>query len=71
MSDEPERDDRAELEEHERWLSLDEVAERLRVDPETVRHWFADGHLPADSGDVAGEPRIRAADLETYLLEQR
>ncbi len=71
MVDEKGRDERESAGAQDRWLSVDQVAERLRLDAETVRQWFADGHLPADSCDADGQPRIRPADLETYLLEQR
>ncbi len=71
MAEEMGRDDRESGGEQERWLSVDQVAERLRVDEETVRQWFADGHLPGDSCGADGQPRIRPSDLEAYLLEQR
>ncbi len=71
MSVEPDRDDRGVVAEQAGWLSVDQVAERLRVDAETVRQWFADGHLPGESCDATGQPRIRPADLEAYLLGQR
>ena len=71
MAEETGRDDRESGNEQERWLSVDQVAERLRVDEDTVRQWFADGHLPGDSRGPDGQPRIRSSDLEAYLLEQR
>ena len=71
MVDEPGPDEREAVAEQGRWLSVPQVAERLRLDEETVRRWFAEGHLPADSCDADGQPRIRPADLDAYLLEQR
>ena len=71
MGDELGHDVRESAREQEQWLSVDQVAARLRVDVDTVRQWFDDGHLPADSCDATGQPRIRPADLEAYLLEQR
>lgn len=55
----------------EGWLTTDEVAQRLRVDADTVRSWTREGHLPAPVSDPPGAPRLRSSDLEEFLLEQR
>ena len=55
----------------ERWLTTDEVAQRLRIDADTVRSWLREGRLPAPESGPPGAPRFRTSDLEDFLLEQR
>ena len=64
-------EDRRRLADEDRWLTVDEVAERLRVDGATVREWVASGRLPAGAGGDSDRPRIRLSELEAFLLEQR
>jgi excisionase family DNA binding protein len=45
-------------------LTVEEVAEQLRVNPETVRTWIRTGELNAV--DVGGKYRIYPADLEDF-----
>ena len=71
MPSELDADDRRRLTDDDRWLSLEQVAERLRVDAETVRAWYNEGRLPSGSTDERGEPLVRLSDLESFLLEQR
>ena len=71
MADELDADDRRRLTDEDRWLSLQEVAERLRVDAETVLTWHKEGRLPSASTEDDGAPRVRLSDLEGFLLEQR
>jgi excisionase family DNA binding protein len=50
------------------YLTVDEVAARLRVAPKTVRRWCASGQLKASR---AGRPwRIKPADLEAFMQVQ-
>jgi excisionase family DNA binding protein len=47
-------------------LTVEEVAERFRVNPQTVRRWIRRGLLPA--AKVGGkEWRLRAEDVEAQL----
>lgn len=46
-------------------LTLDEVAEELRVTTKTVRNWIGKGHLPAIR--VGGVIRVRRSDLVDLL----
>ena len=71
MVDELDREDRQRLTEEERWLSVDEVAGRLRVDADTVQAWLREGRLPGEDDQTSGGPRVRSTDLEEFLLGQR
>jgi excisionase family DNA binding protein len=52
------------------YLTVAEVAERLKVYPGTVKRWLRDGKLAGVSlGDRAGW-RIAEADLDRFLLAQ-
>jgi excisionase family DNA binding protein len=52
----------------EDWLTVDDVAERLKVNEETVRRWIRAGKLPVlDLGGPRAGYRIRASDFETFL----
>jgi excisionase family DNA binding protein len=49
------------------WLTVRDVAARLKVQEETVRRWVREGELPALAlGRKAGF-RIRPADLEIFI----
>jgi len=52
----------------DRLLTVQEVAARLRVNPETVRRWLRQGRLQGAllGGDRAGY-RIPAAEVERFL----
>ncbi len=53
------------------YLTVAEVAERLRVYPGTVKRWLREGKLVGvQLGDRAGW-RIAEEDLEAYLARQR
>ena len=53
------------------YLTVDEVAERLKVYPGTIRRWLRDGKLVGVSlGDRAGW-RIAEDDLERFPQQQR
>ena len=50
------------------WLTVDEVAQQLRVDPETVRRWIRKGELPVLSLPSARAGyRIRRDELERFI----
>jgi len=44
-------------------LTVDEVAERVKVNPETVRRWIKSGRLPAVR-PAGGPYRIHSTDLD-------
>jgi excisionase family DNA binding protein len=49
------------------WLTVRDVAERLKVTKETVRRWVREGGLPAlVLGKKAGH-RIRSTDLDAFI----
>lgn len=51
----------------ERWLTVEEIAELLRVDVETVRRWLRAGRLKGTLlGRKAGY-RVRAGDFEAFM----
>ena len=71
MQEEIDGEDRRRLADEDRWLTVEEVAERLRVDGATVRDWLASGRLPAGKDGDSNRPRIQLSVLEAFLLEQR
>ena len=53
------------------WLTVDEVAERLKVHAETVRRWVRAGALAAlDLGSRSGGYRIKRADLDEFVARR-
>jgi excisionase family DNA binding protein len=50
-------------------LTVPEVADYLRVDPETVRRWLRAGQLPGINLGRAGW-RIRENDLDKFVCER-
>ena len=56
------------LQDAERWLTVDQVAEQLQVNPETVRRWIRNSELAAlDIGGPRGGYRVRPSDLEAFI----
>lgn len=53
----------------EKMLTVEEVAEELRVHPETVRQWIRDEELIAF--DIGKEYRIQRTDLDAFLSQRR
>ena len=53
----------------EKMLTVGEIAEELRVHPETVRQWIRDGELIAI--DISKEYRILRSDLDVFLVQRR
>jgi excisionase family DNA binding protein len=52
-------------------LTVNEVADFLRVDGQTVRRWIRQGRIPAHNlGGKAGY-RIRSADVQAFLEATR
>lgn len=52
-------------------MTVPEVAEYLRVDPETVRRWLREGQLPGIHLSRAAGWRVRRSDLERFLDGRR
>jgi excisionase family DNA binding protein len=54
------------------WLTVADVAARLKITPTTVLRWIRDRRLPATKpgGDRMGY-RIRADDLDRFIAEYR
>lgn len=51
----------------EEWLTVEEVADFFRVNPETVRRWIRAGELPVlDLGGPRAGYRIRRSDLASF-----
>ena len=58
--------------EEERFLTVTEVAERLRVTPQAVRLWLGDGRLRGIRLPAARQGwRISEQDLEDFLRQHR
>ncbi len=53
----------------ERQLTVEEVAEELRVHPETVRQWIRDGEL--DAFDTGRGYRISRTDLDDFIHRRK
>ncbi len=53
----------------ERYLTVAEVAEQLRVTTPTVWRWLRTGQLPGSR--LPGGWRIRASDVEAFVRQQR
>ena len=51
----------------ERWLTVAEICERLRVHEETVRRWLRTGQLPGRAFGGRAGYRVRESDLEAFL----
>jgi len=53
------------------WLTVEQVAERLAVNPETVRRWIRSGALPVlQLGGPRTGYRINELDLEAFISER-
>lgn len=57
------------MQEEERMYTVEEVAQRLRVNPRTVRGWIASGELIAL--DVGREYRISQSDLNAFMEKRK
>ena len=51
----------------ERWLTVNQIAERLQVHQETVRRWLRDGRLQGRNFGGKSGYRVREKDLEAFL----
>jgi excisionase family DNA binding protein len=50
------------------WLTVDEVAQMLRVTDETVRRWIRRGELPAlNVGGARPDYRLQRGELEQFI----
>lgn len=57
--------------EHEEWLTVQEITQRLKVHEESVRRWIRSGDLPAILlGSSKGGYRIRSSDFDRFLEEK-
>jgi excisionase family DNA binding protein len=55
----------------EKLLTVEDVAERLQVHPETVRRWLREGWLTGYRISRRGGWRIRPASVEAMLAEMQ
>ena len=53
----------------ERALTVEEVAENLQVNPDTVRAWIRSGELSAIN--IGGKYRIYPSDLDDFIERRR
>lgn len=53
----------------EQQLTVEEIAEELRVHAETVRQWIRDGEL--DAFDTGRGYRISRADLDEFIQKRK
>ncbi len=54
----------------EQWLTVNQIAERLQVHPETVRRWLRDGRLQGRNFGGKSGYRVREEDLEEFLAQE-
>jgi excisionase family DNA binding protein len=55
----------------ERWYTVQEIADRLRINPQTIRRWLRDGELRGHQfGGPAGW-RVKESDLNAFLDARR
>lgn len=57
--------------EDERWLTVQEIAERLHVTTQTVQRWLRAGKLKGRNFSGRTGYRVREADLEAFLNAER
>lgn len=53
----------------DKMLTVQQVADRIQVNPETVRNWIRNGEL--DALDIGGEYRIAPSDLEDFIQRRK
>ena len=53
----------------DRWLTVDDVAEQIKVHPETIRRWLREGKLKGILMSRAVGYRIRQSALDALLNE--
>lgn len=55
----------------ERWLTVEQVAELLQVNPETVRRWIRSGELPVlDLGGPKTGYRIKRSEVDAFIAQR-
>ena len=57
--------------EQDRYLTVEQVAERLQVHEETVRRWIRGGQLRGNLINRRAGWRVRQSDLERFLAGDR
>ena len=55
----------------ETWHTVEEIAERLKVHPQTVRKLVRSGELPASKIGERGGWRIAESDLLAFMAERK
>ena len=56
---------------NEDWLTVEEIAAKMKVSEETVRRWIRAKKLPVlDLGGPRAGYRIRPSDLQTFLANR-
>ncbi len=53
----------------DKMLTVQQVADQIQVNPETVRNWIRIGEL--DALDIGGEYRISRADLDDFIQRRK
>ena len=56
---------------HDEWLTVQEITHILKVHEESVRRWIRGGDLPAILlGSAKGGYRVRRGDLDRFIAER-
>jgi excisionase family DNA binding protein len=53
----------------DKMLTVQQIADQIQVNPETVRNWIRTGEL--DARDIGGEYRISHADLDDFIRRRK
>ena len=53
----------------DKMLTVQQVADQIQVNPETVRHWIRTGEL--DALDIGGAYRISRVDLNDFIQRRK
>ncbi len=52
------------------WLTVNQIAERLQVHPETVRRWLREGRLVGRNFGGKSGYRVRETDLDAFMSRE-
>jgi excisionase family DNA binding protein len=59
------------MSERQEWLTVDDVAEQLKVHPDSVRRWLRAGRLKGHLISRRAGYRIRPEDVERFVTGER
>lgn len=54
----------------DKWLTVEEIAQQIKVHPETVRRWLREGKLSGVLISRSGGYRIRQSSLDAFIEDR-